>query len=125
VAQRIGLINTMVFTHIPANLFLILAAMAPNLGAAIVLLCLRALLSQMDVPTRSAFVMAVVTPAERAAAASFTTVPRTLAAAASPALGGWMFAEGWLMLPLIVCGVLKIIYDVAIWRAFRRVIPAG
>jgi hypothetical protein len=52
-------------------------------------------------------------------------VPRTLAAAASPALGGWMFAEGWLMLPLIVCGVLKIIYDVAIWRAFRRVIPAG
>jgi hypothetical protein len=69
--------------------------------------------------------MAVVTPAERAAAASFTTVPRTLAAAASPALGGWMFAEGWLMLPLIVCGVLKIIYDVAIWRAFRRVIPAG
>ncbi len=125
VAKRIGLINTMVFTHIPANLFLILAAMAPNLGVAMVLLCLRALLSQMDVPTRSAFVMAVVTPAERAAAASFTTVPRTLAAAASPALGGWMFAEGWLMLPLIVCGVLKIIYDISIWRAFRRVIPAG
>ena len=79
VAQRIGLLNTMVFTHIPANIFLILAALAPTLPIAIVLLFLRALLSQMDVPTRSAYVMSVVTPPERAAAASFTATPRSLA----------------------------------------------
>lgn len=123
VARRIGLLNTMVFTHIPANICLILAALAPDLKWALALLLLRSLLSQMDVPTRSAFVMAVVTPAERAAAASFTTVPRSLAAAASPALGGAMFAAGWLAAPLIACGGLKIVYDVAIWRAFRQLRP--
>ncbi len=123
VAKRIGLLNTMVFTHIPANLCLILAALAPGLGWALALLLLRSLLSQMDVPTRSAFVMAVVTPAERAAAASFTAVPRSLAAAASPAIGGALFAAGWLAAPLIACGGLKIIYDLAIWRAFRKLNP--
>lgn len=115
VAKRIGLLNTMVFTHIPANICLILAAFAPTLELALALLLLRSLLSQMDVPTRSAFVMAVVTPAERAAAASFTAVPRSLAAAASPTLGGLLAA------PLVACGALKIVYDVAIWRAFRRI----
>jgi MFS family permease len=120
VAQRIGLLNTMVFTHIPANIFLILAALAPSLPVALGLLLARAFLSQMDVPTRSAFVMAVVTPPERAAAASFTAVPRSLAAALSPSLGGALFAAGWLAAPLVVCGVLKIAYDLAIWRAFRR-----
>ena len=74
----------------------------------------------MDVPTRSAFVMIVVTPAERAAAASFTSVPRSLASALSPTLGGAMFAAGWLAAPLVVCGVLKIAYDLALWRAFRQ-----
>lgn len=121
VARRIGLINTMVFTHIPANLFLILAALADSLPWALGLLLARAALSQMDVPTRSAFVMAVVTPPERAAAASFTAVPRSLAAALSPSLGGALFAAGWLAAPLVACGVMKIVYDVAIWRAFRRV----
>jgi MFS family permease len=121
VARRIGLLNTMVFTHIPANVFLILAALAPSLPVALGLLLVRALLSQMDVPTRSAFVMAVVTPPERAAAASFTAVPRSLAAAVSPSLGGAMFAAGWLAAPLVACGLLKIAYDLAIWRAFRRV----
>jgi predicted MFS family arabinose efflux permease len=121
VAKRIALLNTMVFTHIPANVFLILAALAPTLPLVLGLLLLRALLSQMDVPTRSAFVMAVVTPPERAAAASFTTVPRSLAAALSPALGGALFAAGWLAAPLVACGLLKIGYDLAIWRAFRRV----
>jgi hypothetical protein len=87
------------------------------------LLFLRSALSQMDVPTRTAFVMAVVTPAERAAAASFTAVPRSLAAAASPAIGGAMFAAGWLALPLVTCGMLKIAYDLAIWQAFRKVKP--
>lgn len=124
VARRIGLLNTMVFSHIPANVCLILAALAPSLPVALGLLLLRALLSQMDVPTRSAFVMAVVTPPERAAAASFTAVPRSLASALSPSLGGALFAAGWLAAPLIACGVLKIAYDLAIWRAFRRVSPA-
>ena len=119
VARRIGLLNTMVFTHIPANLCLIGAAFAPTLPVALGLLFVRSALSQMDVPTRSAFVMAVVTPAERASAASFTAVPRSLAAAMSPSLGGAMFAAGWLAAPLALCGALKIGYDLALWRAFR------
>ncbi|MDP1652399.1 MAG: MFS transporter [Rhodocyclaceae bacterium] len=125
VARRIGLINTMVFTHIPSSICLILAAFADSLPLALGLLFMRSALSQMDVPTRSAFVMAVVTPAERAAAASFTAVPRSLAAAASPAIGGALFAAGWLAAPLVMCGALKIIYDIAIWRAFRKVKPAN
>jgi MFS family permease len=124
VARRIGLLNTMVFTHIPANLCLIAAAFSPTLVPALVLLFLRAALSQMDVPTRTAFVMAVVTPAERTAAASFTAVPRSLASAASPTLAGAMFAAGFLAAPLVACGGLKIAYDVAILFAFRRVMPA-
>ncbi|MCX7167181.1 MAG: MFS transporter [Rhodocyclales bacterium] len=120
VARRIGLLNTMVFTHIPASLFLILAAFSPSLPLALAFLLLRAALSQMDVPTRSAYVMAVVTPPERAAAASFTAVPRSLAAALSPSLGGALFATGWLAAPLVACGCLKIAYDLALWRAFRQ-----
>lgn len=73
----------------------------------------------MDVPTRNAYVMAVVTPAERPAAGSFTAVPRSLAAAVSPALSGALFAGGYLALPLVVCGVLKIAYDLALWRSMR------
>lgn len=119
-ARRIGLLNTMVFTHIPASLCLIAAAFVPSLHAALALLIIRSLLSQMDVPARSAFVMAVVTPAERAAAASFTLVPKSLAAAAAPTLGGALFAAGAFAAPLVACGVLKISYDIAIWFAFRR-----
>lgn len=119
VAQRIGLVNTMVFTHIPASVCLIAAAFVPNLELAFGLLFLRALLSQMDVPVRSAFVMEVVTPAERAAAASFTAVPRSLASAISPTIGGAMFAAGWLAAPLVACGLLKIAYDLALWRSFK------
>ncbi|MFZ5510712.1 MAG: MFS transporter [Pseudomonadota bacterium] len=120
VAKRIGLLNTMVFTHLPSSVFLILAALAPDLALALGLLLLRALLSQMDVPTRSAFVMAVVTPPERAAAASFTAVPRSLAAAVSPSLGAALFAAGWFAAPLVAWGLLKIGYDLAILLAFRR-----
>ena len=120
VAKKIGLLNTMVFTHIPASLCLILAALAPSLPLALGLLLLRAFLSQMDVPTRAAFVMAVVTPPERAAAASFTAVPRSLAAALSPSLGGTLFAAGLLAAPLLLCGVLKISYDLALLAAFKR-----
>ncbi len=119
VARRIGLLNTMVFTHIPANLCLIAAALAPTLPLALGLLLVRALLSQMDVPTRTAYVMSVVTAPERAAAASFTTVPRSLASAASPVLAGALFASGWLAAPLLLCGVLKIGYDLSLWRACR------
>jgi len=118
-AQRIGLLNTMVFTHIPANLCLIAAAFAPTLPTALVLLFVRSLLSQMDVPTRTAYVMGVVTPAERTAAASFTAVPRSLAAALSPTLGGALFAAGFISAPLVACGVLKLAYDLTLWRAFR------
>lgn len=120
-ARRIGLINTMVFTHIPANLFLIAAAFAPDFHSAIALLLARAAFSQMDVPTRSAYVMSVVTPAERPAAASFTAVPRSLAAAISPSLTGAMLAAGALAAPLVACGVLKITYDLALFAAFRRI----
>ena len=120
VARRIGLLNTMVFTHIPANLCLIAAALAPTLPLALGLLLLRALLSQMDVPTRTAYVMSVVTAPERAAAASFTTVPRSLASAASPVLAGALFATGWLAAPLLLCGVLKIGYDLSLWHACRK-----
>lgn len=119
-AKRIGLLNTMVLTHIPANLCLIGAAFVPDLVTALGLLLLRALLSQMDVPTRGAFVMAVVTPEERAAAASFTAVPRSLASAISPTLSGALFASGWLAAPLVACGALKVAYDLTLWTAFRR-----
>ena len=119
VARRIGLLNTMVFTHIPANVCLVLAALAPSLPIALALLFVRSALSQMDVPTRTAYVMAVVTPAERSAAASFTAVPRSLAGALSPTISGALFAAGFVSLPLVACGVLKIAYDLALWRGMR------
>ncbi|HVC11421.1 MAG TPA: MFS transporter [Burkholderiales bacterium] len=120
-ARRFGLLNTMVFTHIPSSVCLILAALAPGQAWAIALLLLRSALSQMDVPTRTAYVMGVVTPAERPAAASFTSVPRSLAAAASPALAGAMIAGGALSAPLLACGALKILYDLVLLAAFRKV----
>lgn len=122
-ARRIGLVNTMVFTHLPSSVCLILAAVSPNLETVIGLLLVRAALSQMDVPTRSSYVMAVVTPPERAAAASITSVGRSLSSAAGPAIAGALFAadlEAW---PLIACGVLKIVYDLALLWTFRHVKP--
>lgn len=120
---RVGLVNTMVFTHIPSSLCLIAAAFAPNLLAVLVLLLVRSALSQMDVPTRSSYVMAVVTAPERTAAASFTSVPRSLASAASPALAGALFAASGHAWPLIICGVLKIAYDLLLLRQFRHIKP--
>jgi MFS family permease len=119
-ARRFGLVNTMTFTHIPASLFLIAASVAPTLPAALVLLLLRSVLSSMDVPARNAFVMAVVTPPERAAAASFTAVPRSLASALGPTIGASLLASGFLAAPLIACGTLKIVYDLALLAMFRR-----
>jgi MFS family permease len=122
-ARRIGLVNTMVFTHLPANFCLIAAAFAPTLDIALVLLLVRSALSQMDVPARGAYVMSVVTPAERPAAASFTAVPRSLASSLSPAIGGALFAAGAMATPLVLCGVLKSAYDVALLLMFSKVPP--
>jgi hypothetical protein len=113
----------MVFTHIPSSIALMLAAVVPTVQIALALLSLRAALSQMDVPTRSSYVMAVVTASERAAAASFTAVPRSLAAAASPAIGGALFAASYHAWPLLICGGLKIAYDLLLLRQFRHVKP--
>jgi MFS family permease len=122
-SRHIGLINTMVFTHIPSSIALMLAALAPTLPVALALLLIRAALSQMDVPTRSSYVMAVVTEAERAAAASFTAVPRSLAAAVSPALAGALFAASYRAWPLLICGALKITYDLLLLMQFRHLKP--
>ena len=122
-ARRIGLVNTMVFTHIPSSICLILAALAPNIEVVLFLLLIRAALSQMDVPTRSSYVMAVVTPAERPAAASVTSIARSLSSVAGPAITGALFAAGLEIWPLIACGVLKISYDVALLWVFRDIKP--
>ncbi len=123
IARRVGLVNTMVFTHIPSSVFLILAAFSPNLYLALGLLLLRAALSQMDVPTRTSYVMAVVTPPERPAAASVTAVPRSLASSISPAIAGVLLTSAFPGLPLIICGTLKIAYDVALLFSFRHIKP--
>ena len=122
-SARIGLINTMVFTHIPSSLFLILAAFSTDLMVTLGLLLIRSALGQMDVPARSSYVMAVVTPSERTAAASVTAVPRSLASSLSPSLAGLLLATPFSGLPLVLCGVLKIAYDVALLFSFRHVRP--
>ncbi len=122
-ARRIGLVNTMVFTHIPSSLCLITVAFSSNLTVVLALLLIRSALSQMDVPTRSSYVMAVVTPVERTAAASVTAVPRSLASSVSPAIAGFMLAGSFSALPLVVCGCLKIAYDVALLGLFRHTKP--
>ena len=121
--KRFGLVNTMVFTHIPSSVCLILAAFSPSLTIVLALLLVRSALSQMDVPTRTSYVMAVVTPAERTAAASVTAVPRSLASAISPALSGALLSTSFAGLPLVVCGVLKIVYDLSLLFSFRHIKP--
>ena len=122
-SKRFGLVNTMVFTHIPSSIFLVAAAFSPSLILTLALLLMRAALSQMDVPTRTSYVMAVVTPGERTAAASITAVPRSLASSLSPAMAGVLLAMPFSGLPLVVCGVLKIAYDLALLRSFQHVKP--
>jgi MFS family permease len=122
-SRHIGLVNTMVFTHIPSSVFLIIAAFSSNLYVVLALLLMRSALAQMDVPARSSYVMAVVTPAERTAAASVTAVPRSLASAISPTFSGLLLGTPFLGLPLVVCGTLKIVYDVALLLTFRHVKP--
>ena len=122
-AKRFGLVNTMVFTHIPSSLCLIVAAFVPNLTIVLALLLVRAALSQMDVPTRTSYVMAVVTPQERPAAASVTAVPRSLASAIGPAIAGALLSTTVTGVPLVICGVLKVAYDVALLYSFRHIKP--
>jgi len=123
IAARIGLVKTMVYTHLPSSLCLLAMPFAGDLAWAVALLLVRSALSQMDVPTRSSYVMAIVTPEERAAAASVTSVPRSLAAAASPALAGWLLGLspfGW---ALVAGGAVKIVYDLLLLAMFQRVRP--
>lgn len=122
-AARIGHINTMVFTHLPANVFLMLAGLMPTPGLAVLFLLLRASLSQMDVPARQAYVMSVVPPEERAAASSVTNVPRSLASALPPLFAGVMLDHSTLGWPLVCAGVIKVAYDLLLLARFRAVKP--
>ncbi len=113
----------MVFTHLPSNLCLVLIPFVPNLAVVIGLLLLRSLLSQMDVPTRTSYVMAVVTPPERPAAASLTAVPRSLASAVSPVIAGYLISLSHFGWPLLIGGALKIAYDLTLLMMFRHIRP--
>ena len=123
-AARFGLINTMVYTHIPSSILLILVPLMPSLPLAIVMLLLRFSISQMDVPTRQSYTMAVVKPEERSAASGVTNVVRSVGASISPALCGRMLAsQAFMSAPFFVAGVLKIMYDLILYRRFRHVRP--
>lgn len=120
IARRIGLINTMVFTHLPSNVLLMLVPLMPSAELAILVLLARFSISQMDVPTRQSYTMAVVEPDERSAAAGVTGIARTTGAAISPLIAAPLFAiPGLAALPFFLAGGLKIVYDLALWRAFR------
>jgi MFS family permease len=122
-ARQFGLLNTMVVSHLVSNVFLIAIAAAPAAWAAVVLLYARQLLSQMDVPTRQAYVMAVVEDHEREAAATTTTLWRTVAQAVSPTVTGWVMASVALAAPFVIGGGLKIVYDILLWATFKDVKP--
>ncbi len=121
IANRIGLINTMVFTHIPSNVLLCLVPLMPNLGLAITMLLLRFSISQMDVPTRQSYTMAVVDPDERSAASGVTTIARSIGAAISPSLAGVLLASPALIgAPFLISGGLKIVYDLLLYLNFKK-----
>jgi MFS family permease len=122
-AKRIGLVRTMVFTHLPSSLCLVAIPFVSSLPIVIALLLLRSLLSQMDVPTRNSYVMAVVTPGERPAAASLTSVPRSLASAVGPMIAGYLFLLSGFAWPLLIGGILKSSYDLALLAMFSHVRP--
>ena len=123
ISRRIGLINTAVFTHLPANACLMLAPFMPTVQLSVALLLVRSLFSQMDVPVRNSYVMAVVTPPERPAAASITAVPKSLASAVGPLLSGWLFSLSVFGWPLVLAGGLKGLYDVLLLLRFRALNP--
>jgi MFS family permease len=122
VAERIGLVNTMVFTHLPSNILLLLVPLMPNLSLAIVVLFARFAISQMDVPTRQSYTMAVVAPDERSAAAGITGIARSIGAAISPTIAGAFLSNPVLLgAPFFLAGALKVIYDILLYRSFRDV----
>jgi MFS family permease len=123
IARRFGLLNTMVFTHLPSNVLLLLVPLMPNLELAVVMLLVRNLLSQLDVPTRQSYTMAVVDPDERAASAGILSVARNAGAALAPLFTGPILAVPSLGLPFLLAGGLKIIYDLWIFAVFRKVKP--
>jgi MFS family permease len=120
IANRVGLLPTMVFTHLPSNLLLAAVPLAPSLPVAVGLLLARTCLSQMDVPTRQAYVMALVPPAERTAAAAVTNTARYVTRPVGPALAGLLQPLG-LAIPFLIAGAVKSAYDLALWRQFRPV----
>ena len=122
-AARFGSIETMAFTHLPANLFLVLAALMPTASLAVMFLLARTAFSSMDVPVRQSYVMSVVPPEERAAAASMTSVPRSLASAISPLIAGYLLQRSTFGWPLVIGGTLKIAYDILLLVQFRHVRP--
>jgi len=123
-ASRLGLINTMVVTHLPSNVLLIIVPLMPSLSLAVLVLLVRFSISQMDVPTRQSYTMAVVCPEERSAAAGITGVARTMGAAISPLFAGFMFARpSWVNVPFFIAGTLKIIYDLLLYQAFVAIRP--
>jgi MFS family permease len=123
-AARIGLIRTMVVTHLPSNILLILVPLMPNLSWAVVVLLLRFSISQMDVPTRQSYTMAVVPAEERSAAGGFTGVARTTGAALSPLFAGFMLARSsWINVPFYLAGGLKILYDLLLYKEFVSIPP--
>jgi MFS family permease len=123
IAARFGLINTMVWTHIPSNILLMLVPLMPSLPLAIMALLVRSSISQMDVPTRQSYTMAVVDPDERSAAAGATTIVRTAASAVAPVLTGTLLGASLLNLPFFLAGGLKITYDLLLYRNFRTIKP--
>jgi len=123
-AARFGLVKTMVFTHLPSNILLILVPLMPTLPLAILVLLARFSISQMDVPTRQSYVMAVVRPEERSAAAGITGVARTTGAAIAPVFAGWLFARPSLLsVPFFIAGTLKVVYDLLLYRGFASARP--
>ncbi len=124
IADKIGLINTMVFTHLPSNILLILLAFAPNLDTAIVFYMARMALSQMDVPTRQSYIVAVVEEDERTASAGITNLSRNIAQAISPSITGYIIGILSLSAPFIIGGLLKILYDIVLYKNFRKIKPS-
>jgi len=123
-AARIGLLNTMVFTHLPSNVLLIMIPFMPTAPLAVVVLLLRYSISQMDVPTRQSYTMAVVDPDERSAAAGVTGVARTTGAAVAPLVSApLMVNSAFWGLPFVLAGSVKIVYDLLLYRAFRAIRP--
>jgi predicted MFS family arabinose efflux permease len=122
-ASRIGLINTMVFTHLPASVLLVLVPLMPTGGLAAAMFLARMSISQMDVPTRQSYTMAVVDPDERTATAGLTNVARSTASAISPAITGWAFSVAALGLPFFAAGALKVAYDLLVLFSFRNLRP--